>query len=144
MAGKMGGFEGELKARNAERLTERSAQKQALVDRQRAERAEALQKIEARRIEEAQARQARFPSGLLKPAWSWLSGEHARIKRGHEAEALQAKARDDAEKKALMQRLRAQRAFFVGQSAEESPKTPVRQDNPSIYPLSFCGRLHSV
>ncbi len=122
MAGKMGGFEGELKARNAARLAERSAQKQALVDRQRAERAEALQTIEARRNEEAQARQARFPSGLLKRAWSWLSGEHARIKRENEAEALQAKARDDAEKEALIQRQRAQRAFFLQREASKREK----------------------
>jgi hypothetical protein len=121
MAGKMGGFEGELKARNAARLAERSAQKQALVDRQRAERVEALKLIEERAALEARTRQAKFRGGL-KGMWDWMRGENARIKRENEAEALQARARDEVEKETLIQRQREQRTFFQSREAQKRDK----------------------
>lgn len=121
MADKMGGFEGDLKARNAARLAERSTQKQALIDRQRAERAEALKLIEERAADEARARHAKFRGGL-KGMWDWMRGENARIKRENETEALQAKARDEAEKEVLIQRQRAQRAFFLQREASRREK----------------------
>jgi hypothetical protein len=124
MADKMGGFTEELKARNAARLSERSAQKQALIDRQRAERAETLQKIETRSIDEAQMRQAKFRGGL-KGMWDFLRGENARIKRDNEADALQAKARDEAEKEILIQRQREQRQFFQQREGRKREKLVV-------------------
>ena len=126
MADKMAGFAKELKLRNSERLAERSAQKQALIERQRSERAEALKRIQERSIEEARERQARFPNGLLKRAWSWLNGENARIKRENEAQALQAKARDEAEKETLIQRQREHRRFFQQREAQKREKLVVQ------------------
>ncbi|MBO6688181.1 MAG: relaxase [Henriciella sp.] len=122
MADKMAGFANELKLRNSERLAERSAQKQALVERQRSERAEALKRIQERSAYEAHERQARFPNSLLKRAWSWLNGENARIKRENESQALQAKARDEAEKEALIQRQREQRQFFQQREVQKREK----------------------
>ena len=119
MAEKLAGYRQELKTRNAERLAERSAQKQALIERQRIERAQVLQRIEERRIEELRERQAKFPNGLLKRAWSWLNGENARIKRENEAEALESQLRDDAEKEALIQRQREQRIFLQRRMTQE-------------------------
>ncbi len=126
MADKMVGFADELKVRNTERLAERSVQKQALIERQRSERAEALKRIEERSVNEARERQAKFPSGLLKRAWSWLNGENARIKRENEAEALHAKARDEVEKEALIQRQREQRQFFQQREAQKREKLLVQ------------------
>ncbi|KCZ93817.1 relaxase/mobilization nuclease domain-containing protein [Hyphomonas johnsonii] len=126
MAEKMSGFANELRVRNAERLAERTARKQTFIERQRSERAEALKRIQERSINEARERQAKFPNGVLKRAWSWLNGENARIKRENEAEALQAKARDEAEKKALIQRQREQRTFFQRREVEKRDKLVVQ------------------
>lgn len=137
MADKMGSFSADLKAQNTERLAECSAQKQALIERQRTERADALQRIEERSIEEAHARQAKFPDGLLKRAWSWLNGENARIKRENEAEALRARVRDEAEKEALIQRQRQQRLFFQRRDAEKREKLQKQHRNVSIDRAEF-------
>lgn len=119
MAHKMDAFADDLNVRNQERLAARSEQKARLVERQRAERAEALKRIEERQIEEARVRQARFPAGLLKRAWSWLNGETARIKRENQAAAMRAQARDAAEKEALIQRQREQRRFFLQREVQK-------------------------
>lgn len=112
MARKMDGFGDELKAQNQARLTARAEQGACLIECQRAERAEALKRIEERQIEEARNRQARFRSGL-KGLWDWVRGENARIKRENEANAERALARDASEKEALIQRQREQRRFFL-------------------------------
>nr|WP_321361383.1 hypothetical protein [uncultured Hyphomonas sp.] len=130
MADKMGGFADDLKARNAERLAERSAQKQVLIDRQRAERADALKRIEERAAQEAIARQAKFKGGL-KGMWDWMRGENARIKRENEAEALQSKARDEVEKEALIQRQREQRMFFLLRQAQKREKLAAQYQDVS-------------
>ena len=118
MAHKMDAFADDLKARNQERLVERSEHKARLVERQRAERAEALKRIEERQIEEARERQARFRNGL-RGLWDWVRGENARIKRENEADAMSAQARDAAEKEALIQRQREQRRFFLQREAQK-------------------------
>jgi len=56
MAGKVGGFANDLKARNAECFIERNAQKRALTDRQRTEPAEAVKRIEERAVVKARTR----------------------------------------------------------------------------------------
>jgi hypothetical protein len=122
MVDKMRGFSVDLKARNTQRLAERSAQKRALILRQRAERADALKQIEERSNAEALARQSKFPDSLLKRAWGWLNGENARIKRENEGEALQSKARDEAENESLIQRQREQRQFFQQREAQKREK----------------------
>ncbi len=130
MADKMGGFANDLKARNADRLVERSTQKQALIDRQRVERADALKRIEERAAAEACARQAKFRGGL-KGMWDWMRGENVRIKRENEAEALQSKARDEAEKEALIQRQREQRSFFQQRQAQKREKLAAQYQDVS-------------
>ena len=54
--------------------------------------------------------------------WDWMCGENARIKRENETEALQAKARDEAEKEVLIQRQREQRTFFQSREAQKRDK----------------------
>ena len=142
MAEKMGGFAQELRTRNAARLTERSVQKQALIERQRAERDETLQRIEQRRIEEVRARQAKFPNGLLKRAWSWLNGETARIKRENEAEAAKAQMRDEAEKHDLIQRQREQRLFFQRRMEERREKLSQQRQEVSRDRADFEARAN--
>ena len=51
-----------------------------------------------------------------------LSIHPARIKRENEAEAIEAKARDDAEKEALIQRQREQRQFFIQRETQKREK----------------------
>jgi len=118
MAYKMDAFADDLKARNQERRAARAEHKARLVKRQRAERAEALKRIEERQIEEARARQARFRTGL-KGLWDWVRGENARIKRENEADAMRAQARDAAAKETLIQRQREQRRFFLQREAQK-------------------------
>ncbi|KCZ63025.1 relaxase/mobilization nuclease domain-containing protein [Hyphomonas atlantica] len=142
MAEKMGGFAQELRTRNAARLAERSTQKQALIERQRAERSETLQRIEERRIEEVRARQAKFPNGLLKRAWSWLNGENARIKRENEAEATKAQMRDEAEKHDLIQHQREQRLFFQRRMEERRDKLSQQHQEISRERADFEARAN--
>ncbi|MEL6362086.1 MAG: relaxase [Pseudomonadota bacterium] len=123
MANKMDAFADDLKTRHKERLAARLEQKARLVERQRAERAEALKRIEERQIEEAQARQARFRTGL-KGLWDWARGENVRITRENEADATRAQARDAAEKEALIQRQREQRRFFLQRKAQKRDRMP--------------------
>ena len=118
MAHKMDAFADDLKARNQERLATRSEQKARLVERQRAERAEALKRIDERQIKEARMRQARFRTGF-KGLWDWVRGENARIKRKNEADAARALSRDTAEKEALVLRQREQRRFFQQREAQK-------------------------
>ena len=142
MAGKMNSFADELKGRNAERLAERSAQKQALIDRQRLERADALKRIEGRAAGEAHARQAKFRGGL-KGMWDWMRGENRRIKVENEAEALQAKARDEAEKESLIQRQREQRQFLQQREAQKKEKLVVQHREISKEHAEFGKRAES-
>tara|TARA_R110002110_G_scaffold233757_3_gene449500 strand:- start:20201 stop:21508 length:1308 start_codon:yes stop_codon:yes gene_type:complete len=122
MTSKMDSFAAELKDLNTQRLAERATQKLRLVERQRAERSEAFHRQQMRSVEEARARQAKFPNGLLKRAWSWLNGENARIKRENEADTHKAQARDAIEKESLVQRQREQRQFLQQREVQKREK----------------------
>jgi MobA/VirD2-like, nuclease domain len=136
MAQKMGGYADELKARNAQRLAERTAQKQALIDRQRAERAEVFRQMEQRAAEEARTRQAKFRGGL-KGVWDWMRGENMRIKAENEAEALQAMRRDESEKEALIQRQRQQRQFMQMRETQKREKLVSQHREVSVARKQF-------
>jgi hypothetical protein len=125
MADKMDSFSADLKTRNVERLAARNVQKQSLIDRQRSERADALKRIEERAAGQALARQAKFRGGL-KGVWDWMRGESGRIKHENEAEALYAKARDEAEKEILIHLQREQRQFFQQREAQKKEKLVVQ------------------
>lgn len=71
--------------------------KAALVEKQRAERNNAFEKLEARHIKDARERQARFRKGV-KGLWDRLRGEHKRIQTTNEKEAYQSHLRDRREK----------------------------------------------
>lgn len=72
-----------------------------LIERQRAERKGVFEKLEARRINEAQERQQRFRTGV-KGLWDRLRGEHRRIQSVNEKEAYQAHRRHRADKDRLV------------------------------------------
>ena len=112
MAQKMAGFQDELRARHQIQSQESRQARQALIERQRAERAQAFKAISLRQIEEAKVRQAKFKPGL-KGLWNFVRGENARLKRENEHEAAQALARDQAETEALIARQRDQRRFYA-------------------------------
>ena len=73
------GFQDELDQRVETRRIEFERRRQALVQRQRAERRMLAEAHERRRIEESRARQARFRKGV-KGLWDRVRGEHRRIR----------------------------------------------------------------
>lgn len=72
---------------------EHDRQKQALIAKQREQRAKQAQMLEQRHWQEVKDRQARFRPGL-GGLWDKLRGEHARIRRENEQDALKAMQRD--------------------------------------------------
>jgi hypothetical protein len=103
-----------------------------LAQRHSADRAAAFETIEKRQLQESLARQQRFRSGV-GGLWDRLRGEHARIQRQNEIDALAAMQRDRAEKDALIlhqleerQRLNAERSQMREQQLQRSYE--LRQD----------------
>lgn len=129
MLGKMDEHKAELKKRNARRLEDRNRQRQALIERQRAERAAALEAIGTRQIEEAKARQAKFRTGL-SGLWDWVRGENSRIKAENEAEAAKSQERDKVERQALIQKQKAHR-LWLAERQKQSADT-LRQDYKQV------------
>ena len=108
MTCKMNQFQAELSAREEQRKQEAACQRRQMVERQRTERAQALEQIRQRQQREAFERQARFRKGL-GGVWDFLRGETRRIKLRNEQEAREAEQRDRAEKDRLIQSQMAQR-----------------------------------
>ena len=125
MAQKMESFQQELKTRHQRQTQERKQSRQALIEKQRAERTVALEVINLRQIEETKARQSKFRKGF-KGLWDFVRGENARIKRENEIEAAQALARDQAEKEGLIARQRDQRRFHAQRQAHEKARLSER------------------
>ncbi|MDJ0922455.1 MAG: hypothetical protein QNI84_15105 [Henriciella sp.] len=121
MSAKMDEHRAELRSRNEDRKAMRSAQRKALVERQRGERKTALDVIAARQIEEAKARQAKFRTGL-SALWDWVRGENKRIKAENEVEAAKSLARDQAEREALILKQREQRHWLATRQKEQAQK----------------------
>lgn len=121
MAGKMGEYKAELRQRNQHRKDTHTLQRQKLVERQRTERAAAIKIIQARQIEEAQTRQAKFRSGL-SGLWDWMRGENKRLKAENEHEAAKALERDKREREALISKQRQQRLWLANRQKEQVEK----------------------
>ncbi|NHK29679.1 relaxase/mobilization nuclease domain-containing protein [Parvularcula flava] len=94
-------WSGELTDRAATLKTVQAKQREALIAKQRQERAALQEKLEQRRIEEAKARQARFRKGL-RGLWDRLRGEHRTITKQNERETLACEKRDRKEKDRLV------------------------------------------
>lgn len=94
---------GELDAQAQAAKAAHERQRQALVTRQRDLRAKQAQMLEQRQWQEARDRQARFRPGL-GGLWDKLRGEHARVRRENEQEALKAMHRDRAKRDELILR----------------------------------------
>jgi hypothetical protein len=108
MTRKMDQFQAELSAREEQRKQEAAHQRRQMVERQRAERAQALEQIKQRQQREVLERQARFRKGL-GGVWDFLRGETRRIKSRNEREACESEQRDRAEKDRLIQSQMVQR-----------------------------------
>ena len=119
MALKMEGFQQELKARHHAQVQERKQSRQALIEKQRAERSNALKAINLRQIEEAKARQSKFRKGF-KGLWDFVRGENARIKIENEAEAERTQERDAREREALFQKQRDQRQWLTKRQRQQA------------------------
>nr|WP_321440361.1 hypothetical protein [uncultured Hyphomonas sp.] len=112
MAVKMGSLQAELARERGYHKQALNDVRRALIERQRAERITALKAIEIRQADEAGQRQSRFRRGL-KGLWDFVRGEASRIKKQNRAEAALCKARDDAEKEALIKHQRHQRRLLA-------------------------------
>lgn len=98
----------------------RDRQRDALVAKQKAERAALNEAQDARRIQELKARQARFRTGL-RGIWDRITGAHARIRAQNEREAHAAFLRDRTEREALIFRhLEARQALKRAHAAQLS------------------------
>jgi hypothetical protein len=93
----------EVDAKTEESRAAFERQRAALVERQREQRAQQAQMLEARQWKEARERQARFRPGLAG-LWDRLKGEHARVRRENEQAALEALRRDRAKRDKLILR----------------------------------------
>lgn len=84
------------------------ARRLAMIERQRAERAALRQRQEERQITEAKLRAARFRTGL-RGLWDRVTGQHAKVHRQNETEAIKAQRRDEHECQNLVDRHLAER-----------------------------------
>lgn len=106
----------------------RDRQRDALVAKQKAERAALDQTQEVRRTQELKARQARFRTGL-RGIWDRVTGAHARIKAQNENEAYAAFVRDRTEREALIVRhLETRQALKGAHAAQLSSRDYVRAE----------------
>jgi len=121
MSSKMDEFKTELHQRNLERKEAGNLQRQTLVERQRTERANALEAMQTHQLEETKARQAKFRNGL-SGIWDWMRGENKRIKAENEAEAAKALERDKQKREALIQRQRQQRLWLTTRQRQQAEK----------------------
>lgn len=144
MTNKMSEYDAQLQARSEQRKQYAADQRKQLVERQRVERANTTQKQETRRIEEAQARQAKFRHGL-KGLWDWMRGENARIKKDNEAEAQRAQERDTREKSELTQSQRTQRQWLANRQIQQKQsmselRNQVMQDHARYKDMSEANK----
>lgn len=118
--------EEEAKQKAAQAIRDR--QRDALVARQKAERASLNEAQDARRIIELKARQARFRTGL-RGIWDRITGAHARIRAQNESEAYAAFLRDRAERDALIvQHLEARQALKRAHAEKGSARATVQAE----------------
>ncbi|MFC3051812.1 relaxase/mobilization nuclease domain-containing protein [Kordiimonas pumila] len=101
-------FDTELAQKEQLRKEALQKEKQALIAKQREQRAEQKRMMEARLQAEAIRRQARFRKGT-KGLWDRINGQHKRIRERNEIEAWQATRRDQARRDELIFRHMEQR-----------------------------------
>ena len=87
--------------RSQQAKAEHDRQKQALIAKQRDQRAKQTEMLEHRYWQEVKDRQARFRPGM-KGLWDRTTGDHAKIKRENEIAALKAMQRDSAKRDELI------------------------------------------
>jgi len=104
----MSRFDTEVDQKERQRQEAYERDKQALVAKQRQQRAQQKQLLEARQQNEAIARQARFREGV-KGLWDRVNGQHKAVQRKNEMEALQSLRRDRTVKDELIFRHIGQR-----------------------------------
>ncbi|MEM9232413.1 MAG: relaxase/mobilization nuclease domain-containing protein [Pseudomonadota bacterium] len=93
---KLGEFSNELEDQNRQLREQFAMRRREMVRKQSEERKEFRAELEARRIREARQRQARFRKGL-GGIWDRLRGEHKRIRKQNERDAVEAKKRDQSQ-----------------------------------------------
>ena len=94
--------------------------KQALIEHQRIERKQLVDKTEKQRITDAKDMQARFRKGA-KGFWDRVRGEYKRIQQRNEREVLSALQRDRAGKDSLtLQHIEQRQKFDAIKQREES------------------------
>ncbi len=101
MTDKLRGFIQDAEQQADEQAREIERRKAELKARQRATRQELKTRQEMRAQAEALARSKRFRTGI-RGAWDWLSGKTRKIKKKNEAEAVEAAARDAAERERMI------------------------------------------
>lgn len=126
MQGKLSQFQQELDARAAQAKAEHQRQIQIIIERQRAERAAAFERIAQREAMEARERQARFSAGL-RGLWDKLRGEHARVREENERRAYECFKRDRAERDALVFRQLEQRRLLEQRARHRQEHIAERQ-----------------
>lgn len=129
-------FDAELEQKERLRKDALQKEKQALVTKQRQQRTLQKQMLEARQQGEALKRQAKFRTGV-KGAWDKMRGEHKRIQRQNEMDALQALRRDRTAKDELIFRHMEQCKKLVRTAKQEkaqvqSQKQEIAQDRQAI------------
>jgi len=136
MGGMLNRFDAELTQEEQAKRQALQKDKQAMIAKQRQQRAEQKQMMEARQQGEAIKRQSRFRTGF-KGAWDHISGQHKRIQRQNEIDALQAFRRDRAAKDELIFRQMEQRKKLVLHAKQEivqirHQKQGIAQDRQAI------------
>lgn len=111
MQRKLGNFRQELDAQALRAKAEQEQRKQALIERQRTERAATFEQVARREAQETKARQSRFARGI-RGLWDKLRGEHARVRDANQREAYECLLRDRAERDALIFRQLEQRRLL--------------------------------
>lgn len=115
-------FDAELDKQDQERTDTYRKERLALIAKQQEQRRIQLGMLEARQRAEATERQERFRTGT-KGLWDRISGQHKRIQRQNELEALEAFRRDRAAKDELIFRHLEQTKRLKRQHELEISKT---------------------
>lgn len=122
LAAKLGHEAREDIKRSRERFTSADRTlKSAIMDMTRIhrdERAKLWSAHSAQWLKSTLERQARLPRGLVKIAWSWMTGDLARIKTTNENEAKEQSARQQREREEMMVRQREERRVLQMKATE--------------------------
>ncbi|MEM9878671.1 MAG: relaxase/mobilization nuclease domain-containing protein [Pseudomonadota bacterium] len=129
-------FQKQLDAKDQQRRERFEGIKDNLVQKQRLQRAKMQESHEQRQISELKERQSRFRSGL-GGVWDKLRGEHQRIQKQNELEALQSLHRDRAEQHRMIlshldQRRRLDKMQVTDQLKRDELQAEIAQDKQAF------------